>query len=213
VSGSSNASAVIYANNVSGTQETGTGCSLSSGGEACVGNASLPDSAATPSQLNATLQQIEQNANVCLGCSGVGTFTYSNIVSALGGSWTSASTNPQVVYVNGNLDISGSAGSGILVVTGDLTYDGNSSWNGLVLVVGQGATIYKNDGPGTGQFNGAMLVATTEDDEGNPLVNFGTADFNINGGGGGGIYYNSCWVNNVQKPIVYELLSSKEVSY
>ncbi|HTU35120.1 MAG TPA: pilus assembly PilX N-terminal domain-containing protein [Candidatus Acidoferrum sp.] len=215
VSSSGNANTVIYGNNVSGTQETGTNCTYSSGGQACVGGASLPESAATPAELNQTLQEIEQNATACLGCtaSGPGTYSYSDVVAALGGSWTSPATNPQVVYVNGNLDISSSTGSGTLVVTGDLTYDGNSSWNGIVLVVGQGATIYKVSGAGTGEFNGAMLVATTEDASGNLLTNFGVADFNIHGAGGNGVYYNSCWVNNVQKPIVFELLSSKEISY
>ncbi|MGH9734803.1 MAG: pilus assembly PilX family protein [Candidatus Acidiferrales bacterium] len=213
VSGSSNASAVIYGNNASGTQETGTNCSYSTGGQACVGGASLPDSAATPAELNQTLQEIEQHATACLGCSGsAGAYSYSDVVAALGGSWTSSATNPQVVYVNGNLDISSSTGSGILVVTGDLTYDGNSNWNGIVLVAGQGATIYKVGAAGTGEFNGAMLVATTEDASGNPLATFGAADFNISGAGGNGVYYNSCWVNNVQKPIVFELLSSKEIS-
>ena len=212
VSDSGNASVVIHANNVSGTQETGTNCTYSSGGQACVG-ASLPDSAASPADLNETLQEIEQHAAACLGCSGsAGTYTYSDVVAALGGTWTNSATNPQVVYVNGNLDISGSSGSGILAVTGDLTYDGNSNWNGIVLVVGQGATIYKVGAAGTGEFNGAMLVATTEDTSGNPLTSFGAADFNINGAGGNGVYYNSCWVSNVQKPIVFELLSSKEIS-
>ena len=149
-----------------------------------------------------------------MGCTaaGPGTYSYSDVVAALGGSWPNSATNPQVVYVNGNLDISSSTGSGILVVTGDLTYDGNSNWNGIVLVVGQGATIYKVGVSGTGEFNGAMLVATTEDASGNLLANFGAADFNVNGAGGNGVYYNSCWVNNVQKPIVFELLSSKEIS-
>lgn len=213
VSDSGNASVVIHANNVSGTQETGTNCTYSSGGQACVGGASLPESAATPEELNQTLQEIEQHATACLGCAGSpGAYTYAEVVAALGGTWTNPATNPQVVYVNGNLDMSGSSGSGILVVTGDLTYDGNSNWNGIVLVVGQGATIYKVSGPGTGEFNGAMLVATTEDASGNPLATFGAADFNINGAGGNGVYYNSCWVNNVQKPIVFELLSFKEIS-
>lgn len=214
VSDSADASVVIHANNVSGTQETGTNCTYSSGGQACVGSASLPESAVTPAELNQTLQGIEQNSSACLGCTaaGPGTYSYSDVVAALGGSWPNSATNPQVVYVNGNLDISSSTGSGILVVTGDLTYDGNSNWNGIVLVVGQGATIYKVGVSGTGEINGAMLVATTEDASGNLLANFGAADFNVNGAGGNGVYYNSCWVNNVQKPIVFELLSSKEIS-
>jgi hypothetical protein len=131
-----------------------------------------------------------------------------------GGTWPNAATNPKLVYVDGNLDISGSnPGSGILVVTGNLTYDGNSSWNGIILVVGQGTTTFNVNGGGSGQFNGAIMVATTKDASGNELSNFGTADFNINGGGGSGIYYNTCWINYVQQPQTYLVLSSKEISH
>jgi hypothetical protein len=194
---------------------TGTSCTYDSGSQGCIGNATLPTSVNSPAQLDQTLSTIEQNANACLGCSTTpGTYSFSNISAALpGGTWPNAATNPQIVYVNGNLDISGSnTGSGILVVTGNLTYDGNSSWNGIILVVGQGTTTYNVNGGGNGQFNGAIMVATTKDANGNELANFGTSDFNINGGGGSGIFYNSCWVNNVQKPTSYVVLSSKEIS-
>lgn len=194
---------------------TGNSCSYYSGGQGCIGNATLPTSMNSPSQLDSTLSTIAANSNVCLGCGGTaGTYSFSNIASGLpGGSWPNAATNPQVVYVNGNLDISGSnTGSGILVVTGNLTYDGNSSWNGIILVVGQGTTTYNVNGGGNGQFNGAIFVATTKDSTGKELANFGTSDFNINGGGGSGIFYNSCWINNVQRPTSYVVLSAKQIS-
>lgn len=195
---------------------TGADCTYSGSGQACVGSASLPNSLSTPAQAQLTLQAIEQNANACLGCSGPGggTYSFSNIVSALpGGTWTNASNNPQVVYVNGDLDISGNnPGSGVLVVTGNLTYDGNSTWNGIILVVGKGTTTFNVNGGGNGEFDGALFVSTIYNSSGQLLSNFGTADFNVNGGGGSGIYYNSCWINSVQKPINYLVLSSKEIS-
>lgn len=182
-----------------------------------VGVPSLPTSLSNPTQLNQELQLIQQNANVCLGCSAGtagGTYTFSNLDTAAGSLWgscgTSCGTTPQVTYVNGNLDISGStAGSGILVVTGNLTYDGNSSWNGIILVVGDGLTTYLQNGGGNGQFNGAIFVANTA---GNPPGTYGPADFTINGGGGNGVYYNSCWIANSQKPISLKILSFREVS-
>lgn len=169
----------------------------------------------TPAQALQTLQAIEQNANACLGCtgSGGGTYSYSNIVSALpGGSWSNSSDNPEIVYVNGDLDISASSGSGILVVTGNLTYSGNSTWNGIILVVGEGTTTFNVNGGGNGQFDGAIFVATIYNSSGQLLSNYGTADFNVNGGGGSGIFFNSCWINSVQKPTNYLVLSSKEIS-
>ena len=192
---------------------TGSSCSYSS--SPCVGSASLPTSMNTPAQALQTLQAIEQNANACLGCtgSGGGTYSYSNIVSALpGGSWSNSSDNPEIVYVNGDLDISASSGSGILVVTGNLTYSGNSTWNGIILVVGEGTTTFNVNGGGNGQFDGAIFVATIYNSSGQLLSNYGTADFNVNGGGGSGIFFNSCWINSVQKPTNYLVLSSKEIS-
>lgn len=193
---------------------TGTSCSYYSGNNGCVGNTALPSSMNTPSALTQTLQTIEQNANACLGCTGAGggTYSYSNIVSALGGTWSNAADNPEVVYVNGNLDISASSGSGVLVVTGNLTYSGNSSWNGIILVVGQGTTTFNVNGGGNGQFNGAIFVASTIDQNGNLLPTFGTADFNVNGGGGSGLFYNSCWIKAVQQPTTLHVLSFREIS-
>jgi len=183
-----------------------------------VGTPTLPTSLGSPAAVNQELQLIQQNANVCLGCSsgssGTTTYTFSNLDTAPGSLWSSCGTScgtiPQVTYVNGNLDISGStAGSGILVVTGNLTYSGNSSWNGIILVVGNGLTTYLQNGGGNGQFNGAIFVANTA---GNPPGTWGPADFTINGGGGNGLYYNSCWIANSQKPISLKILSFREIS-
>ena len=176
----------------------------------------LPPNMNSPAALQQELATIQQNANVCLGCSGAGggTYTFSSLDTASGSLWTSCGTScgttPQINYVNGNLDISGSTtGSGILVVTGNLTYDGNSSWNGIILVVGNGLTTYVQNGGGNGQFNGAIFVANTA---GNPPGTYGPADFTINGGGGNGVYYNSCWIKNAQKPVTLQVLAFHEIA-
>jgi len=176
----------------------------------------LPPNLSSPSQLQQELATIQQNSNVCLGCStgGGNTYTFANIDTASGSLWsvcgTNCGTTPQITYVNGNLDISGSTtGSGILVVTGNLTYNGNSSWNGIILVVGNGLTTYVQNGGGNGQFNGAIFVANTA---GNPPGTYGPADFTINGGGGNGVYYNSCWIKNSEKPVTLQVLSFHEIA-
>lgn len=212
---SNNSAGVVQAGFPRPSNYTGNDCSYYSGNSGCVGNQALPSSMSSPASLDQTLQSIQQNANACLGCAGAGggTYTYANIVSALpGGTWSNAADNPEVVYVNGNLDISASSGSGILVVTGNLTYSGNSSWNGIILVVGQGTTTFNVNGGGNGQFNGAIFVASTVDQNGNLLPTFGTADFNVNGGGGSGIFYNSCWIKAVQQPTTLRVLSFREIS-
>lgn len=187
----------------------------STGTTPSVGTPGLPANMSTPAALEQEIGLIQQYANVCLGCGGPGTgsYSFSDMDSAPGSLWGSCGTNcpatPQITYVDGNLDISGStSGSGILVVTGNLTYSGNSSWNGIILVVGDGTTTYyTQNGGGSGQFNGAIFVANTNGQNGG----WGPSDFTINGGGGNGLYYNSCWINQVQKPITYKLLSTKVI--
>jgi hypothetical protein len=78
-------------------------------------------------------------------------------------------------------------GYGILVVTGTLTFSGDYYWNGLILVMGSGASIM--NGGGNGQINGAVFVANTSGANGalaSPTANW-------SGGGGNGIQYNHCW--------------------
>ena len=57
-----------------------------------------------------------------------------------------------VNVVNGDLTIGGS-GAGVLLVTGTLTLNGNFSWDGLILVIGEGAVV--KDGGGGATLNGA----------------------------------------------------------
>jgi hypothetical protein len=55
-------------------------------------------------------------------------------------------------------------------------------------------------------------VATIKDTNGNLLSQLGTVNFDISGGGGNGIYYNSCWINNAQPPLTYKVLSFRELT-
>jgi len=128
-----------------------------------------------------------------------------------------SAANPMTVVVNGDFDTTGWTGSGygILVVTGKFTYDVNSSWNGIVLVIGKGIFYSPQSSGGPGQINGAMLLATTLDSSYNPLISgLGTPTVNFNDGegeGSAGIYYSSCWVQYVQAPTKYQVLSFHEI--
>jgi exopolysaccharide biosynthesis protein len=67
-------------------------------------------------------------------------------------------------------------------------------------------------GGGNQEFDGAIFVATIKDTNGNLLSQLGTVNFNISGGGGNGVYYNSCWINNAQRPLTYKVLSFRELT-
>jgi hypothetical protein len=153
----------------------------------------------TVSGLNYLVQTITQNADVVIN----GPATQSDMPA------TMSITNPMTIVVNGDLTFNGwhNTGFGILLVTGTFTYDPDASWDGIVLVIGQGV-MYSHQG-GAGKFYGAVLVANTVGGSGN---NTGPSSFDFTSGAGSdGIYYSSCWVNYVQAPYSYKVLSFHEI--
>jgi hypothetical protein len=168
----------------------------------------------TPSTLDAVVQDITKSADVVIK----GPATGSNMPT-----WPTTNPTPMTVVVNGNLDLTrwNQTGYGLLLVTGTLTYDPASTWNGIVLVIGQGNLVWSDRGSGTGGINGAVLIAQTRDGSGALLttVTLGGASFRGSGGSGrryraqGGIAFNSCWVNSAgaQAPLTYKILSFHEI--
>lgn len=164
-----------------------------------VGVGGLASSLETVSGMNLMVQAITQNADVVIN----GPATQSDMPAAM------SLTNPMTIVVNGDLTFNGwhATGYGILLVTGKFTYDPDASWDGIVLVIGTGE-IYSHQA-GTGKFYGAMLVANTVGGAGNQL---GPSSFDFTSGAGSdGIYYSSCWVNYVQAPVKYKVLSFHEI--
>jgi Tfp pilus assembly protein PilX len=110
--------------------------------------------------------------------------------------------NPQIVYANGDLTLSGSStGYGILVVTGTLTMKGNVNWNGIILVVGTGNL--QTDG--TNQFNGAVVVANTSSGS------IGAPTFSVNGGGNGNVSYSSACIAQATQLSTFHSVSFREL--
>lgn len=180
---------------------------------------SMPSVFSSPAALDQLITNIKANAVVIpnppnpANYNNSGT-TYNFGQSGPGYTWPAMSaSNPQTIYVDGSFDLGPNTGYGLLVVTGNFHYHGNSSWNGIILVVGDGTTTFDGQGGGSGQFDGAIFVATTRDVNGVQLNNFGTVNYDISGGGGNGVYYNSCWVKQVQQPPTYKVLSFREIQY
>jgi hypothetical protein len=169
----------------------------------------VPLNLQTPSGLDALVQTIAQNADAVL----TGPADETKLPS------TMSSTNPMTIVVNGDFDLgSHSIGFGVLVVTGTFTYDTDSSWKGIILVIGQGVVQSNHVGNDDGEIDGAILVAKTRDSSGNLLPNLGPASFTSTSdpnGAGLGIYYSSCWLNAVagpQRPTKYQVLSYHQLS-
>jgi len=177
----------------------------------------LPPNYQTPSGLDALVQSITQGADVVVNVPPGQSANPSVFPPAM----TASNPNPvpMTIVVNGNLDLTGwhNTGYGLLVVTGTFYYDPDASWNGIIMVVGQGQFISTRGG--TGQIYGAVLVARTRDSSGHllPDPNLGAASFTQNGPdpAGRGIYYSTCWINAVagpQRPMTYKVLSYRQLS-
>jgi hypothetical protein len=111
---------------------------------------------------------------------------------------------PQIIYVNGDLTLSGNfTGYGILVVTGTFTAKGSNTWNGLIFVVGAGQFIDK----GTSTFNGAVVVANTAG-TGTAL---GVPNVDVSGGGIGGVNYSSGCIMQASQLTTYHVISMREL--
>lgn len=87
------------------------------------------------------------------------------------------SEDPKVVYVEGDLILTGSgSGAGLLVVRGDFDYRGAFDFNGLVLVVGSGSVAMSGANK---NLVGGMLIAHTVENGGG--FEFSDATFDLRG--------------------------------
>jgi hypothetical protein len=173
----------------------------------------------SPDTLNALVDTLKANADGVMQPNPVPVGDHNNTGTTYNFGDTShgwpsgmSASNPKVVVVDGSFDLGPNTGYGILVVTGNFIYHGNSGWNGIILVIGDGTTTFDGLGGGNGEFDGAVFVATTRDSSGHALSNFGAVNFDISGGGGNGIYYSSCWINKVSQVPGLKLLSFKEIA-
>jgi hypothetical protein len=202
------------ANDFTGSHAAGTGSPSPNvyyvGNSPPTGPPTLISSLQTLSSVNTVISGISQTADLTLA--GGLTQSDSNNLMPAGMS----ATNPMTVVVNGDFTENGWSGTGygILLVTGTFNYDPNSSWNGIILVIGKGVFYSSQSSPGTGKINGAVFVATTVDGSGNPLSSLGSPTFNFDnweGFGNQGFYYSSCWVQYVQSAGKYQVLSFHEI--
>src|SRR6266436_8803130 len=131
-------------------------------------------------------------------------------------------SNPVINVVHGDLT-NGGSGAGVLLVTGTLTLHGNLAWNGIILVIGEGAVV--KDGGGNATVEGAMFMGNLYSDAYNvnngpgaypafsnpiplgasPQNPPGRPFFGWNGGGTANVQYDSCWITAVMQSLPYHL--------
>jgi hypothetical protein len=158
----------------------------------------------TPSGLDSIVRDITNNADAVIQ----GPATAASFPPGM------SATHPMTIVVNGDLDFRSwnNTGYGLLLVTGTLYYDPNATWEGVILVIGQGSFISTKNG--FGGIDGAVFIAKTRDAANNLLPALGASSFSQTGNGthvGRGISYNSCIAQSAQGPITYKIIAFKEI--
>lgn len=167
---------------------------------------SLPTTESSPSQLEAIVAQIESTADYIVEGPATSLPSYGTAANPVSIVVDSIGNNG----ATGNLTLSGNiTGYGILVVRGTYSPSGTVGWNGIILVIGQGNV--QGTGGGNNSYNGAVFIAQTRDSSGNLLNNLGAPTFDWSGGGGNGIFYNSCSINNATNKQTYRVLSFRDI--
>ena len=164
---------------------TGTGPAPSVVNAGAGGTGAFTGEWSTPAQMDSLVNALASVADTTYSC-GIGA-----PCSPSGPVGTNAS--PQITYVKGDFNFGNGSGAGVLIVTGTLSFTGNAQFNGLILVIGQGAMV--ESGGGSGGFNGSVFLARTHSAT-SPyplLATLGTPTIAWNGGGTSFIQYNSCW--------------------
>lgn len=106
-------------------------------------------------------------------------------------------SNPkQITFVDGDVDLgAGDQGAGLLVVTGKLTTHGNTSFKGVILVLGEGSV--ERSGGGNGVISGGIIVAKF----GKTSGGFGKPTFFTDGGGNSMLQYDSKAVSEAMSAV------------
>ena len=162
-----------------------------------------------PAQLNSLMSTMGNSADLTLTCgiNGVGGAACGFPAQGLG-----TDANPQITFVNGDFSMGPNHGAGVLIVTGTMSFNGNAGFDGIIFVVGQGS--FQMTGGGGAQFNGQVFIADTNSHVTpyNTLAALGSPTISWNGGGGNGIYYNSCWADDLLS-MHYSVVASREEMY
>lgn len=97
---------------------------------------------------------------------------------------------------------------------------GTPSFNGLILIIGEG-NVVKNGG-GNGTLDGSLLVANLYSDTPPTYTHLiplgannppGIPTINWNGGGNATIQYDSCWTSSLTQSFPYTIVAQRELIY
>jgi hypothetical protein len=175
-----------------------------------IGLGPAPDVENVTSSMSANMQTVAGLEGLMSTIKDNATYVFNGNQSSLPAAALGTASAPTITYVDGDLSVGPGTGYGILVVRGTFNASGNTGWRGIVLVVGKGDMTVS--GGGNNEFDGAVFLANTLDDQGRQLPSLGDTILNWAGGGGNGIYYSSGCVNWALNSTNYRVLSFREIA-
>ncbi|GAB4234044.1 MAG: hypothetical protein Kow00109_06980 [Acidobacteriota bacterium] len=114
---------------------------------------------------------------------------------------------PKIILAEGDLALSGNgSGCGLLIVMGRLEYHGAFSYNGLILVVGDGEV--ELGGANKSVVGGIYVARIEQGDTGSPV--FGTARFTL--GGNSNVYFRGSSIRLAVNLLPLKMLSWREIT-
>lgn len=125
-----------------------------------------------------------------------------------------------VVFIDGDLsNTPNGTYSGILVVTGSLTYSGNTGWDGVVLVVGEGRVM--RSGGGGGKPSGGLIIAAVDPTPAGPATDrsdwctagsggYLRSFYDASGGGNSTVQWCSSKINSANDVRSYRIVEFRE---
>ena len=123
--------------------------------------------------------------------------------------------NYRIAVVNGDVNLGPGNGYGILLARGEVRVTGSFTWNGLILIIGQGS-FHWNAG-GDGSINGGVFLARTRANDrssgnalGSPLMSRGEITADFNGAVGRGIHYNTSMIEAANASLPYNAIAIRE---
>jgi Tfp pilus assembly protein PilX len=122
-----------------------------------------------------------------------------------------SAANRPIVVVNGDCTFGPGVGYGTLLVRGNLVFNGNFTWYGVILVIGQGYMTW--NGGAQGDISGDMFMAASRGARsptnplGSILASRGLVHANFNGGAGNGIHYSSDDIRKANQGLPFRPIS------
>ena len=136
--------------------------------EVTIQKARFPDLPGTDSHLDPRLTTVAGLESLVASITRYASDVYNPAKQAQSITDYGGTTNYRVAVINGDVNLGPGLGYGILLVRGAVRVVGPFNWNGLILIIGQGALSWTNGT--TGIINGGIFIARTRAPDGSLLT-------------------------------------------